>query len=233
MARTTKNKGQIMKQGLIHRQTMVIISCVLGIMMLEGCAGKPKPDGGANIAADQKSEAEKLKEMEKASLEEDSFGCPRPVILRDLSRQVVVADYNNPFATKNVVARIELERVAHSNCVVKLKNRHASLEGIVRISATKGPDFPEKENSISATYFIIARMPSGEVVGKTEKEIILKFDSENDTYVGKIDLIELSHVEVNTDEEFDQLKFFVGLQFSPESWAFHQKFGAQIFGSHL
>ncbi len=226
MAHTT-NKGQIMNQGLI-------LSIMLTLMTVVGCAGQPKPDGPVKeVVTPEKLEAESLDNMENMTPEDLPLGCPRPVILRDLSRQIIVADDTQAFDPKEVIARVELERVAHANCEVKAKSRHGSLEGVVRISAAKGPYFPKDKKSLTATYFMVARKPDGEVVAKTEKEIVLKFDGESEVYVGKIDAIELKHIEINSDEEFDALEFFVGLQFSQESWSFHQKFGPQIFGSKI
>ena len=226
MAHTTF-KGQIMKQGLIP-------SILLALMMLVGCAGQPKPDARVNeVVSPEKLEAEGLEDTENRPLENSPLGCPRPVILRDLSRQIIVADETQPFDPSQVIARIELERVAHANCEVKVNNRRASLEGVVRISATKGPSFPQDKKSLTAAYFIAVRKPNGEVVGKSDKEITLKFDNESDDYVGKIDTLELKHVEINSEEEFDELEFFVGLQFSPESWSFHQTFKSQLFGSKI
>ena len=209
-----------------------ILSMMFTLVAVTGCAGQPKPDGSVKeSAASEKLEADGSQKVDHAPSEDTSLGCPRPVILRDLSRQIIVADDTQPFDPSQVIARIQLERVAHANCEVSGQKGRASLEGVVRLSAIKGPYFPKDNKSLEAAYFIVARKPNGDIVGKVEKKTALKFESESDTYVGKIDTVELKQIAIRSDEEFDELEFFVGLQFSPESWNFHQTFQSQLFGT--
>ena len=139
------------------------------------------------------------------------IACPKPVILRQLSKHVNRSG-------NQIISVLTLERVAHSSCQVKKDS--SWLEATVRLSVTRGPAFPVDQETVTVPYFLAVADATGRVIAKTNQEVTLTFDDKKNPfdkgYTSAVDLIRLDDLATETDAEFDALQFMVGLQVTPE-----------------
>ena len=141
---------------------------------------------------------------------EASQACPKPRILRELSRH---RELSTPGEAK-LKLMWTLERVVKTTCEARRFGSY--LEATVRLSVAKGPAFPEGQRTVRVPYFMIVRDPSGEILEKTTRTVTLTFEGPEASYAALVDTIGIRGLVIPTEEAFESLRFQVGLQAEPE-----------------
>jgi hypothetical protein len=136
--------------------------------------------------------------------------CPKPTIVRQLSRHKILSQDQNP----QLKVIWTLERVAKTSCEVKRFGSH--LAATVRLSATKGPAFPAGQTTVNVPYFMVVRDGTGQIIDKTNRVVTLTFDSPEESYASLTDTISITGLPQSTDNAFESLSFMLGLQADPQ-----------------